>query len=117
MADIARRAHRLGPADLRQRRAGLGDREEKLGVGRPAGGHHSALCETTSCEAVVMAYLLVGSLKRTAQPLRLDSTAHVAAEYSRRADLSPWGRRSASGGAVPTPGLAGQHARGYYNSL
>jgi len=38
MADIARRAHRLGPADLRQRRAGLGDREEKLGVGRPAGG-------------------------------------------------------------------------------
>jgi hypothetical protein len=30
-----------------------------------------------------MADLLVGSLERTTQPSRFDSTAHVAAEYSR----------------------------------
>src|SRR5262249_39164771 len=82
------------------------------GVGRPAGGTRPPL-------GLVRDDLVRGGghglppgriLKWTAQPLRLDSTAQVAAEDSRRADLNPWGRRSASGGAVPTPGLAGQHS-------
>ena len=63
-----------------------------------------------------MADLLVGSLKRTAQPSRSDSTAHVGAEYSCWADQNPSGPQISRRAVLAHTRLAGQHARSCYSS-